>query len=620
MPRISDKTIRICARCGDEYHPKSSRQKCCNKPIKVPCAICSKLMDQICTFADQSKTCSKACADALIKRTREASAAKIVKTCKYCGKEFSPKFVREEYCPGPHFATCEICEKQFEIFDVKRMDARRTCSDECQKQLQIKSTDYVAAHKTHVASLLAKYGVDNSAKIPGSSDKAKATSLERYGKEYYTQTEKYRDRVKATDLAKYGCEHHLQSPEVRDKRVNTVQAKYGVDNVFQADTIKSKIQSVMQARYRVSNISSLRIGNPKGWEEFTDDPYEYIRSNYAELPTIHVLSADLGVSESWIYANIKNLDYSKLIKKSASILEEDIISFIRSCRPELIIRTHDRTVIYPYELDIYIPELQLAIECNPTITHNSSFEDPWGGEPKSSQYHKMKSTMCRTKGILLFHVFGYEWTTKREIILSMIRNLIHSNTTRIFARKCEIRELSDIQSRQFLESNHRQGSTVSKIRIGLFYADELVAVMTFGKPRVTMSSSIQNWELLRFCNRIDTTVIGGASKLFTYFKNTYKPTSIISFSDIAHTSGLLYNKLGFAPIAESRPGYHWVDVTTDIAYNRIATQKHNLRKFLQDDNLDLTQTEKQIMEAHGYAQVFDAGTITWQWIASELNG
>ena len=140
--------------------------------------------------------------------------------------------------------------------------------------------------------------------------------------------------------------------------------------------------------------------------------------------------------------------------------------------------------------------------------------------------------------------------------------------------------------------------------------------MTFGKLRNTMGKQLNSdndWELVRFCNLLNTTVVGGASKLFKHFVDIVQPNKIVSFSDRAHTRGTLYGKLGFQHTAESDPSYVWVDSHDDAAYNRVNAQKRNLKQFLHDPDVDLTKTETQIMIEHGFVQVFDSGTIRWEW-------
>lgn len=138
--------------------------------------------------------------------------------------------------------------------------------------------------------------------------------------------------------------------------------------------------------------------------------------------------------------------------------------------------------------------------------------------------------------------------------------------------------------------------------------------MTFGSTRSTIGKKDDvSWELLRFCNKVDTCVVGGASKLFKHFVNKYEPRRIVSFSDVAHTSGKLYPILGFNYLRTSDPGYVWVDTKTDKAYHRMNAQKRNIQKFLHDENIDLSNSESQIMIEHGFVKVFGSGNDVWEW-------
>lgn len=125
-------------------------------------------------------------------------------------------------------------------------------------------------------------------------------------------------------------------------------------------------------------------------------------------------------------------------------------------------------------------------------------------------------------------------------------------------------------------------------------------------------------ELLRFCSLLKTSVVGGASKLFKHALQTIKPARVRSFSHRAHTSGGIYSVLGFTEVRRSEPGYMWVDLETDKAYHRYNAQKQNVRKFLHDDTIDLSLSEREIMTSHGFVQVYDSGTITWEWVSESL--
>ena len=121
---------------------------------------------------------------------------------------------------------------------------------------------------------------------------------------------------------------------------------------------------------------------------------------------------------------------------------------------------------------------------------------------------------------------------------------------------------------------------------------------------------------MRFCNKINTSVIGGASKLFQYFLNNWSPEKIVSFSDRAHTKGNLYATLGFQEVSKGQPGYVWVKKYYNTTRNRVACQKHNLVKMFKDVTEETIQekSERQIMIEHGYVQVFDSGVIRWEYL------
>ena len=69
--------------------------------------------------------------------------------------------------------------------------------------------------------------------------------------------------------------------------------------------------------------------------------------------------------------------------------------------------------------------------------------------------------------------------------------------------------------------------------------------MVFGSSRHFVGNGKTKYELIRFCNKINTNVIGGASKLFKYFIKNYNPNEIISYADKRWSNGMLYNILNF---------------------------------------------------------------------------
>lgn len=660
---------RKCKCCGEVFIPRRSDQLFCGNVHVVKCEICGKEFERKCESGFRH-TCSDECNIEYIKLKQQESSYRETRTCKFCGKEFHPKSSRQIYCDGPHYGICVICGKEYEIPDVTQTDYAKTCSKECRDELTRRNTDYSVIAEHVRDTMREKYGVDNAMDLSDSREKIANTQKDRYGG-WYSRTDEYKERVKETSLEKYGVEHHLQAEGVIAKRTETVQKKYGVDNVFQSDEIKEIIKNTLQERYGVSNplqnpdavnkskktsierygadhycktdefkkqmVSSNRerfgadyytqtresllstMSDPSKVDiylEFREDPIRFL-SNLDHDITLHTLENALGVTQSQIGDFIRKNNLCEYISYHKSSMETEVIQVLTSICPEIKIVRCDRTSIRPYELDIYLPEYKIAIECNPTATHNSSFSDPWGGDPKPSTYHRMKSRMCKQNGIFLFHIFGHEWNNNRDVIDSLVRNLLGKNENKIYARKCEVREVAHVDALKFLNENHRQGYAGSSTRLGLYYNDNLVSLMTFGKMRRTIGTGNEDlsdcMELIRFCNLKNTSIVGGASKLFKYFVQNHNPRRIRSFSDIAHTRGTLYYNLGFAVVRESDPGYVWVDLKTDVAYNRVRAQKHNLKKFLNDESIDMRKSETQLMEEHGFAKVYDCGTVLWEW-------
>lgn len=256
------------------------------------------------------------------------------------------------------------------------------------------------------------------------------------------------------------------------------------------------------------------------------------------------------------------------------------------------LESNNRTILGGKELDIYDPASRVAVEYCGLYWHSSAITD----DPRK---HLDKQLACESLGIRLITVFEDEFIDRPDVVVSRIAASMGHPNTRVFARKCEIKELTPKVANEFLNQYHLQGSGRSNTRFGLFYANELISVMTFSESNI--SRGITDWEINRYCTKVGITVVGGASKLFQKFRNTIKPSKVISYSDNRWGDGSVYGNLGFTKDSFGQPNYCYVD-------GQIRIHRYTLRKNEADDQ---SKTEWENRVDQGYLRVWDCGHTKW---------
>jgi len=202
-----------------------------------------------------------------------------------------------------------------------------------------------------------------------------------------------------------------------------------------------------------------------------------------------------------------------------------------------------RTIVSPYELDVYFSDHKLAIEYCGLYWHSD------GQERIKPSYHYRKMKNCNKKGVRLITIFEDEWQDKKSVCISRIKNALGITGASIFARQCEVKIVPKEESSMFFRQNHLQGFAKStRITYGLYCNKELVYAASVGLPSRPHTSKGKNTlELKRMAPKLDTTVVGGASRLFKhiciYAKNN-GCEEIKSYCDMRWGTGNVYVKLG----------------------------------------------------------------------------
>ena len=129
------------------------------------------------------------------------------------------------------------------------------------------------------------------------------------------------------------------------------------------------------------------------------------------------------------------------------MLEKEILEFIQQNYTKTII-TNSKTILdTKQELDIYLPDLNLAFEFNGTYWHSSLH--------KQRLYHQEKTDQALKQGIQLIHIWEQSYNSNPELIKAMILNKLKMIKNKIHARKCSLKISSQSEVIFFLDHNHR---------------------------------------------------------------------------------------------------------------------------------------------------------------------
>lgn len=288
-------------------------------------------------------------------------------------------------------------------------------------------------------------------------------------------------------------------------------------------------------------------------------------------------------------------------QKVKSDAELAILNYVRMILFENQVLSGDRSEIFPFELDIYIPHIKIGIEYCGLYWHSEL-------QGKDKFYHQKKHLLCQQKGIRLITIFEDEWIQYPELVKNRIAHILGQQTTRIHARKCVIKEIDSHTAREFCNQNHIQGYGSAKIKLGLFFNEKLLQIATFAQPNISKgakSNQENKWELSRLCSLSNMHVTGGASKIFQYFVKRYNPSCVISYCDLRWNTGKVYQQLGFNKIHDGSPNYWYFQMPNVKRFHRFSLRKNNL------DDPNLTEWENR--QNQGWNRIWDCGHSKWIW-------
>lgn len=246
------------------------------------------------------------------------------------------------------------------------------------------------------------------------------------------------------------------------------------------------------------------------------------------------------------------------------------------------------------ELDIYIPDLSMAIEYNGIYYHSEAFRD--------SRYHKNKVKACEEKGIQLISIWEDEYNYRKDIVLRMLDHKLNvSSQDKVFARKTKVSVLKKEEAYDFLENNHIQGKASGSYYLGLREksSNNLVAVMVLTRTKNTLT-------LDRYAT--SCLVMGGQSKLLSYVDKNIPYDEIVTFADLSVSNGDLYERTGWTKDKELAPDYRYV-----VKGKREHKFNYRVKRFKTDPNLKYEEglTERELAELNNLYRIYDCGKIRY---------
>lgn len=274
----------------------------------------------------------------------------------------------DKYLKQPDEGYCKYCNELTKWYGFKKgyiAFCTKKCAGLYNKSIAEQTNLIKYGTKNPAQNKIIREKISKSVKSKECQDKTKQTNIQRYNCERYINVEK----MKQTKIEKYGNDY----------------AKLEIQNIH-------KIRQAKSERFEKEN-NCTRIGKliekyGQGWLSIKD-----------QLNTINLHG----------YTYIHNEDIYKIKEYQTHIskIEQSFIDLVNQFYNLIL---HSRSIINPYELDIYVKELNLAIEINGTWFHSIEYN-------KSKDYHLNKSLLCREKEIRLIHIYEFEDINKQKQLL-----------------------------------------------------------------------------------------------------------------------------------------------------------------------------------------------------------
>lgn len=570
-----------------------------------------------------------------IKQNKELSRVLMEKYeeefCELDRKQFMAlcKLYREKH--SLEDAYCKVCGK---LCNVKSdYSFHETCSKECGRVIAAKKTSETYSKKSgdeirmikdkramtnlkrfgSITNLQSKEMIDKRIeKYGGNSnfcskevqEKIKRTNLEKYGVENVFASDVVKKKIKETNLKKYGKQNPGEVEEIKEKIAKTNLKRYG-GTLMGSNLLKERIQKSNLEKYGTTYPQKLQVTKEKMKQTNLErSGYEAPMKNpETKEKSVETCMEKYGVAYNCLRPECREAS-GHIISKVNMKWKENIERLGYKVEFEKVISGHN-------SFDLYIPEKNIVIDVNPTITHQSTkiISTHFGNiPPKKSNTHLLKRKLAEDNGYDCMMIWDWD---DEEKVLDIFKKKKNLNVN-----KCEVYPLwRKEEIKQFFTENCLQaGYDDEEITICLKHNYEVIQAMSFCRSRFDKR---YEWELLCVCTKLGYNVSGGLERIFKTFVDIYHPKSIVARYDYSKLFTNIYNNLGFKSTAGIKPNRHWYNPVTKRHITALTLFKYGFNTLhgekCKKDNEWIV--DKQLMINAGYLEVYDCGSKKFVWYA-----
>ena len=258
------------------------------------------------------------------------------------------------------------------------------------------------------------------------SQSFKNNLLEKYGDEYYNN----RKKAKQTCLERYGVDHNFKVQEFIEKSIKTKKEKYGnasnYEKTKKTNLIKYGVEHPGQSIEIQNKIKdSKRINVNKIEKEFNCTQERKLFKLYGrgwkilDLCKLYI-DGRVFINNDDIPIIQKYFNEGTHTNKYVSKKEKELLKYIKSIYNGIIFENVTNIVSNNnhryYELDIYLPDLNLAFDFNGSYYHSDLYKDKY--------YHQRKTINCYNQNVQLIHIYEFDWDNNKEDLKTKIFNTI----------------------------------------------------------------------------------------------------------------------------------------------------------------------------------------------------